>query len=81
MTTAQEIRHADHMERARAAQRRSSYDRVLGRVAHYEAWERLAPLGEYEREQLGRLREMRDKLRAEMVEHGQIEPEPEGAAA
>ncbi len=78
--------HAEHMERVRAVHRRSAYERVLSKIAYYEAWDRAVTegitlgrhqpddpaLGEHERDQLKYLRELRDAIRAEMIEHGQI---------
>ena len=80
-------RHAAHMEQVRAVLRRSSLERVLSKIAQYEMWDRAAtegvqvgrylpdspPLGDSEREQLRHLRELRDAIRREMVEAGQID--------
>ena len=85
--TSHEQAHTAHMERVRAVHRRSAYERVLGKIAYYEAWDRAVtdgfqigkhmpdnpPLGDHERDQLKYLRELRDAIRAEMIEHGQIE--------
>ena len=81
----QEI-HAAHMERVRAVHRRSAWERVLSKIAFYEMWERSIetgkrlghhlpddpPLTDHERDQLRHLRELRDVIRAEMIEAGQI---------
>ena len=82
----QEI-HEQHMERVRAVHRRSAWERVLAKIAFYEFWERSIetgkkigqhqpddpPLSEHERDQLRHLRELRDVIRAEMIDAGQIE--------
>ncbi len=77
----------EHMDRVRAVQRRSAYERVLNKIATLQAWARKTKSGmteypdgtafeamtENEREQLAHLIELRDMIRAELVEHGQIE--------
>ncbi len=70
--------HAEHMERVYAVHRRAAYERVLAKIAYYENWERSTPtdlapaMGEEQRRQLDYLRELREGLRQEMIDHGQI---------
>jgi len=65
--------HAAHMERVNAVMRRGQYERVLAKIAFYEACARQdPPLLEHEQDQLKYLRELRDALRREMIEAGQI---------
>ena len=77
MTThTHEQAHAEHMKKVRAVQRRSAYERVLRKIASYEV---LKDLADWKVGDLEHLRKLRDELRRELVEHGQITPE-EGAA-
>ena len=71
MKTPQEIRHEEHMAGVRAVQRRSAYERVMRAIASYEVLG--DHLEDYERGNLDHLRELRDTLHREMIEHGQIE--------
>lgn len=79
MTTATQ-RHEEHMEGVRALHRRSAFDRAIGKLAYFDAWERRAtagdepPMDERDRAQHQYVRELVQALRAEMIEHGQIEP-------
>ena len=76
--TSHEQAHAEHMERVYAVQRRSAYERVLSKIAYYQNWERdaatdLVPaMDEEQQRQLTYLRELRESLRREMIDHGQI---------
>ena len=72
--TPQEIRHERHMISVRAVQRRSAYERLTRLIASYEV---LKDLADWEVGDLEHLRKLRDELRRELVEHGQIK---EGAA-
>ena len=66
--------HDEHMERVRAVQRRSAYERVLAKIVFYRAMERTAEAGLPDEclEHLGYLCELRDSLRQEMIVAGQI---------
>lgn len=78
--------HAKQMEKVRAVHRRSAWERVLNKIAYYEAWDRAVTegvkigshepdgpaLSQRERDQLKYLRELRDVIREEMFEHGQL---------
>ena len=68
--TKREKAHKEHMERVRAIHRRSYAERLLSRIAYYEAVEEP---DEGEREHLKTLKELLADVRAEMIEHGQIE--------
>ncbi len=67
-----------HMERVRAVHRRSAWERVLSKIASYEMWERgshdpdVSPLTDHERDQLKYLRELREVIRQEMIDAGQL---------
>ena len=71
-------RHGQHMQRVYAVQRRSAYERVLAKIAWYEAWRRDAEmsrapaLNNEQQRQLAYLRELRDSLRQEMIQAGQM---------
>jgi hypothetical protein len=72
--------HQKHMDGVRAVHRRLAYERVLNKIASMHDWERKAWAGkdgfefaDNEREQLAHLLELRDIIRAELVEHGQLE--------
>ncbi len=70
-----------------SAGRRSAYTRVLEKIAILQTWERhtasgmteradgteFEPMTKNEREQLKYLVELRDMIRKELVEHGQLE--------
>jgi hypothetical protein len=77
VTATAEDRHAEHMKRVRAVQRRSWYGRVLQRIAKMEHWEHMAeeglgpPLLEHERAGLLALYEQRDQLVQQMRAEGQ----------
>ena len=85
MTTARE-RDEEHMERVRAVHRRSAWERVLTKIMDYELWERSIasgqrigrhepddpPLSDHDKDQLKYLRELREVIRQEMIDHGQI---------
>ena len=73
MPSPAERENREHLERVHAVQRRSAYERVLDRIASYEAWERDADLGEEEQRQFAYLRELRESMRDEMIAAGQIE--------
>jgi hypothetical protein len=66
-------RHEAHMSNVQAVQRRSQYVRCLCLYTQLMTWERMAQTGtapaltDEQREQMQCLREMRDKLREEMV--------------
>ena len=68
-----------HMERVRAVHRRSAWERVLSKIASYEMWERgshdpdVPPLTDHERDQLRCLRELREVIRQEMIDAGQLQ--------
>ena len=76
--TAAEVNHNRHMEAVYAVQRRSALERVLSKIHYYHQWEREAragitePMASYYRDQLECLYEMRDALRREMRDAGQI---------
>ena len=78
--TTHEQAHAEHMERVRAVHRRSAYERAIGNLAYFDAWERREeagdepPMDERHRAQHQYVRELVQAIRAEMIEHGQIEP-------
>ena len=65
--------HVEHMEGARAVMRRSSYERVLSKIAVLERFHRSnnIPLTEQELEELRSLHDMRDSLSQEIIA-GQI---------
>lgn len=69
--------HEAHMDRVRAVHRRSAYARVLDKIAILQTWLREVDKDGFdtanEREQLKYLIELRDMIRKELVEHGQIE--------
>jgi len=73
-------RNREHMERVRAVHRRSAYERVVDRIARYEAVLRAAELelaaastARLEAD-LTALRDQRARLWQEMVEAGQVAP-------
>ena len=76
--TAAEVRHNRHMEAVYAVQRRSALERVLCKISYYHQWEREAkagiaePMSSYYSDQLEYHYEMRDALRKEMRDAGQI---------
>ena len=75
--------NTQHMERVRATLRRSAFERVLSKIAYYEARDRAVteginlgryrpddpPLSDHERDMLKYLRELRDSIRTEMIKH------------
>ena len=78
--TPHEQAHAEHMERVRAVHRRSAFERAICKLAYFDNWERRAeagdepPMDERGRAQHQYVRELVQAIRAEMIEHGQIEP-------
>lgn len=71
-------RNREMMQRVRAVHRRSAYERVVGKIARYEAVLRAAELGlagtataRLEAD-LAALRELRDGIWQEMVVAGQV---------
>ncbi len=59
-----------HMDRVRAVHRRSAFERVIDKISAVRA---MAPLTDEETEQLKYLVELRDMIRKELIEHGQLE--------
>ena len=59
-----------HMNRVRAVQRRSAYERVINKIVAVQA---LAPLNDEEEDQLKYLLELRGVIRKELIENGQME--------
>ena len=62
--------HEAHMNRVRAVQRRSAYERVINKISAVQA---MAPLTEREDEQMKYLVELRGVIRKELIENGQME--------
>ena len=65
------LSNQEHMNRVRAVHRRSAYERVLSKIATLQADGGV--INDNEREQLTRLLDLRDVIRAELVENGQLE--------
>lgn len=78
--TTHEQAHAAHMERVRAVQRRSAFERAISKLAHFDDWERRAvagdepPMDESDRARQQYVRDLVQTIRAEMIERGQIQP-------
>ncbi len=74
---ADERRVDNHMEQVRAVHRRSAYERVVGRIAFYSAWDREAkvglrpPLPDDCHDHLSGLLALKAELEAELIAHGQ----------
>lgn len=67
------------MEQVRAVHRRSAYERVLAKIRNIELLKAegeaglISPLRDWQFEELAGLYDLRDAIRKEMVEAGQIE--------
>jgi len=76
--TVTQIDHERHMEQVRAVHRRSAYERVLGKISNIERLRAEGeaglqrPLRDFQLEELSGLYDLRDTIRKEMVEAGQI---------
>ena len=64
--------HKEHMDRVRAVQRRSAYERALYRMLELEQHDKTVGRGEDDRRRLVYVREMFQTIRAEMIQYGQL---------
>ena len=87
----QQRKHEAHMDGVRAVQRRSAYNRIVDKIAVLKTWahqtttgnlirndgSEIDEIGKHNLEELKYLIEIRDMLRKELIQYGQIKADPD----